>query len=250
MEIVLRLLRSLLFVVGLLVFGCSGCSSSIQDPPLFPSVVVPRAFESTVLLAGYESTDGVCGGVYVDQTHVLTAYHCAIAATQPAEVVALLEQLGLDAFPSPAGKHVRFATHADWVTAKFDEAKVKHRDGWFSAVDVKNDLALITTKERAASWSNVRAADLVVGEAVFTVGHPVGLDYSLARGYVAALRRHVPGMTALYTQVDMTTNPGNSGGGLFDDSGNLVGLMSTSADRFQGLSFFVSLDKIRALVGS
>lgn len=81
--------------------------------------------------------------------------------------------------------------------------------------------------------------DLAVGEHVFAVGTPVGLDHTLTQGIVSGLR-NFNGRNLV--QTDTPLSPGNSGGGLFDESGNLIGI-TTLARRgvgIQNLNFAVA----------
>ena len=63
--------------------------------------------------------------------------------------------------------------------------------------------------------------DLKVGESVYTLGTPSGLDLTLGNGILSALRED-EGMR--YVQTTAPISPGSSGGGLFDARGNLVGI--------------------------
>lgn len=70
--------------------------------------------------------------------------------------------------------------------------------------------------------SSVRPlAELQVGEPLYTLGAPSGLDLSLANGILSAVRT-IEG--AKYAQTTAPISPGSSGGGLFDSRGNLVGI--------------------------
>ena len=64
-------------------------------------------------------------------------------------------------------------------------------------------------------------ADLRVGETVYTLGAPNGLELSLANGILSAVR-DIDGTK--YIQTTAPISPGSSGGGLFDSRGNLVGI--------------------------
>ncbi len=80
--------------------------------------------------------------------------------------------------------------------------------------------------------------DLAVGEHVFAVGAPVGLEHTLTQGVISGLR-NLGGRNLV--QTDAPLSPGNSGGGLFDESGNLIGI-TTLASRagIQNLNFAVA----------
>lgn len=80
--------------------------------------------------------------------------------------------------------------------------------------------------------------DLAVGERVFAIGAPVGLEHTLTQGLISGLR-NLDGRNLV--QTDAPLSPGNSGGGLFDESGNLIGI-TTLASRagIQNLNFAVA----------
>ena len=72
------------------------------------------------------------------------------------------------------------------------------------------------------------SSDLKVGQKVYAIGNPFGLDYTLTTGIVSALDRSI-GETSGQTirgviQTDAAINPGNSGGPLLDSAGRLIGI--------------------------
>ena len=89
--------------------------------------------------------------------------------------------------------------------------------------DPKGDRCVLEAPK--ASWSpiaGVRAyADLKVGEPLYALGTPSGLDLTLTDGILSA-RRENEGVR--YVQTTTPISPGSSGGGLFDAHGNLVGI--------------------------
>ncbi|MEY4760872.1 MAG: hypothetical protein RLZZ200_728, partial [Pseudomonadota bacterium] len=73
------------------------------------------------------------------------------------------------------------------------------------------------------------SADLKVGQKVFAIGNPFGLDWTLTAGIVSALDRSLPDEAAGQNiehliQTDAAINPGNSGGPLLDSAGRLIGI--------------------------
>ena len=76
-----------------------------------------------------------------------------------------------------------------------------------------------------------------VGETVYAIGHPLGLDYSLSSGVVSGIERSIDGRR--YVQLDAAINPGNSGGPICDDRAELVGLITCSRADSQGLNFAI-----------
>jgi S1-C subfamily serine protease len=101
----------------------------------------------------------------------------------------------------------------------------------------------------------VRSADLPrVGDAVFAVGNPLGYEASYTAGVVSAVRTtgaREDGVRVL--QVQASVNPGNSGGGLYDQEGRLIGLNTWTAARSEaeGMGFAISTaDAVRLLAGA
>src|SRR5881628_1290666 len=96
------------------------------------------------------------------------------------------------------------------------------------------------------------SADLKVGQKVFAIGNPFGLDWSLTTGIVSALDRALPdedGKGALehMIQTDAAINPGNSGGPLLDSGGRLIGINSaifSPSGAYAGIGFAVPVDTV------
>ena len=80
------------------------------------------------------------------------------------------------------------------------------------------------------------AKQLSVGEEVYAVGAPAGLELSLSRGIVSQLRRAFGKLSAPLVQTDAALSPGSSGGGLFNRAGELVGI-TTFKWRGENLNF-------------
>ena len=77
------------------------------------------------------------------------------------------------------------------------------------------------------------SADLKVGQKVYAIGNPFGLDWTLTTGIVSALDRSQPtedGRSVIehLVQTDAAINPGNSGGPLLDSAGRLIGINAPS----------------------
>ena len=89
--------------------------------------------------------------------------------------------------------------------------------------DSERDLCLLDVSNLWGVPAQIREAkSLSIGESVYAIGAPSGLDYSLSAGVVSQLRTDASNAPVI--QTDAAISPGSSGGGLFDASGNLVGI--------------------------
>jgi S1-C subfamily serine protease len=99
------------------------------------------------------------------------------------------------------------------------------------------------------------SADLKVGQRVFAIGNPFGLDWTLTTGIVSALDRSLPtesGVTIEHLiQTDAAINPGNSGGPLLDSAGRLIGINTaiySPSGASAGIGFAVPVDTVNRVV--
>lgn len=80
---------------------------------------------------------------------------------------------------------------------------------------------------------------LTVGEPVYSVGSPQGLENSLGQGIVSG-KREVGGQKIIQTTAHVSH--GSSGGGLFDSSGNLIGITTFKISDSEGLNFAIPIE--------
>jgi S1-C subfamily serine protease len=99
------------------------------------------------------------------------------------------------------------------------------------------------------------SADLLVGQKVFAIGNPFGLDQTLTTGIISALGREIRAVTgrtiAGMIQTDAAINPGNSGGPLLDSSGRLIGANTaiySPSGVSAGIGFAVPMDTVNRVV--
>jgi serine protease Do len=86
--------------------------------------------------------------------------------------------------------------------------------------------------------------DLQVGQSVFAIGNPFGLDQSLTTGVISALGREIESVTRRpiqgVIQTDAAINPGNSGGPLLNIKGEVIGvntMIATRSGAYEGIGF-------------
>ena len=96
---------------------------------------------------------------------------------------------------------------------------------------------------------------LQVGQKVFAIGNPFGLDETLTTGIVSALGRTIEAVTGRkiqdVIQTDAAINPGNSGGPLLDSAGRLIGVntqIASPSGASAGIGFAVPVDTVSAVV--
>ncbi|MEQ1837381.1 MAG: trypsin-like peptidase domain-containing protein [Candidatus Nitrotoga sp.] len=107
------------------------------------------------------------------------------------------------------------------------------------ASDHDKDICLLDTKDPSGKAAQLgRAASLKVGEPVYAVGAPQGLELSFSDGIVSQLRGSKPPLI----QTTAAISPGSSGGGLFDSEARLVGLTTLYIDGGQNLNFAMPVE--------
>lgn len=217
------------------------CEAPIVEAP--PAAEGPRP--ATLVDAVAATRDAVVNvatgrtlgaGVIVDpQGIVVTNYHVI------ADALAVPSGLRADASKSPT------------VTARFENGR--ELPATVLVADREEDLAILRLRapdpsERFAAVSLGRSSELAVGQEVFAVGNPLGLNHSVSRGIVAALdrtevlrERKLP-----LVQLDASINVGNSGGPLFALDGSLVGIVTMKRRDAQGIAFAVPVDHVRGFL--
>jgi serine protease Do len=113
--------------------------------------------------------------------------------------------------------------------------------------DARTDVAVL--KVKGSDFPALRTGDanrLKVGEPVLAIGSPFGFDYSASAGIVSAKSRTMSRENAVpFIQTDVALNPGNSGGPLFNQQGEVVGINSrifSGTGGYMGLSFSIPID--------
>ncbi len=113
--------------------------------------------------------------------------------------------------------------------------------------DERTDVAVL--KVNGANFPELKIGNvnqLKVGEPVLAIGSPFGFDYSASAGIVSAKSRNMSGETSVpFIQTDAALNPGNSGGPLFNQHGEVVGVNSrifSGTGGYMGLSFSIPID--------
>jgi S1-C subfamily serine protease len=125
--------------------------------------------------------------------------------------------------------------------------------------DPSSDLAVVQADVKSSLLQPVELGDsstLVVGEQVFALGNPFGLDWTLTSGIVSAVGRTIQSGTSNYSipeviQTDAAINPGNSGGPLLDRNGHVIGINAqivSQSDSSSGVGFAIPANIVKRVV--
>lgn len=120
------------------------------------------------------------------------------------------------------------------------------------------DIAVLKISAPSAGLKPIpvgESAGLLVGQKVFAIGNPFGLDQTITAGIVSALGREIRSANGMIIhdviQTDAAINPGNSGGPLLDSAGRLIGVNTAiySPDGVNaGIGFAVPVDEVNRVV--
>ena len=139
------------------------------------------------------------------------------------------------------------------VLAKAKRVSLQREKEAFDATldmwDVKRDVCQLKSPSlRAAAVPLGDSSKIAVGQNVFAIGNPKGLELTMSAGLVSSLRRNGENQLVLI-QTSAAISGGSSGGGLFDDQGRLIGLTtigSVTGDA-QNLNFAIPVQWVAEL---
>jgi len=115
------------------------------------------------------------------------------------------------------------------------------------AINKFHDLALLHIEDKTApkfKFIALGSADaLTVGDSVFAIGSPLGLERTVTQGIISTKTRELEG--ELYLQTSTQINPGNSGGPLFNMAGEVVGVTNMKITFGEGLGFAIPVELVK-----
>jgi S1-C subfamily serine protease len=131
-------------------------------------------------------------------------------------------------------------------------------DGEIVGTDPENDIAVVKINAPPEELFPVplgTSDNLHVGQRVYTLGNPFGLENTLTTGIISNLNRTLPNRLGRdmksIIQTDAAMNPGNSGGPLLDTGGRMIGMnvaIATKSGQSAGLGFAIPANRIRQSV--
>ncbi len=144
-----------------------------------------------------------------------------------------------------SGAKVTLADHSTW-------------DARLVGVAPDQDLAVLSINAPRSQLQPLpigRSTGLQVGQNVFAIGNPFGLDQTLTTGIISALGREINSVSGRtipgVIQTDAAINPGNSGGPLLDSAGRLIGVNTaiySPSGSSAGIGFAVPVDTVNRVV--
>jgi len=164
------------------------------------------------------------GFIWDDQGHIVTNYHVIEKADRA---------------------QVTLADQSTW-------------DAELIGIEPNKDLAILKIDAPADKLKPIplgSSHDLRVGQSVFAIGNPFGLDQTLTTGVISALGREIESIGGRpirdVIQTDAAINPGNSGGPLIDSNGRLIGvntMIYSPSGASAGIGFSIPVDEVNWVV--
>lgn len=118
------------------------------------------------------------------------------------------------------------------------------------AINKFHDLALLHIEDKNApkfKYVTLGNSDLLaVGDSVFAIGSPLGLERTVTEGIISTKTRELEG--ELYLQTTAQINPGNSGGPLFNLAGEVVGVTNMKIITGEGLGFAIPVELVKSFL--
>lgn len=135
------------------------------------------------------------------------------------------------------------------VIKEIGDLSVKYKNGEHAATrkhsDLDRDVCSLTVQGLKATAARLGATQtLKVGQRVYVIGAPRGLELTLSEGIISSLREVEGGR---YIQITAPISAGSSGGGLFDEEGRLIGLPTFYLSEGQQLNFAVPVEWVKTL---
>ena len=228
-------------------------SASLNDPRAAPRTVTAR------------------GELFSDERSTINLFRQASPSVVNITAIGVerdLFTLNLYQIPQGTGSGFVWDTNGDIITnfhviQNADSAQVTLADqsNWKArvvGVAPDKDLAVLRIDAPANRLRPIpigTSKDLQVGQSVYAIGNPFGLDQTLTTGVISALNREIESVTRRpiqgVIQSDAAINPGNSGGPLLDSAGRLIGVNTaiySPSGASAGIGFAIPVDTVNRIV--
>lgn len=239
------MLKFLSLVFLALLVSCS----NPKPQPTLPQLTIAQQIENSSVAFVFRIKDRAlpfCSGIWLSDSAILTANHCVQYYSEPEDWDE--EKSGRW---NAVGSEVAYVVKSD-VDPDM-ECKVA-RYGKVVANNYEQDLALVKAYVKNIPFhgvSKISKSKLIVGNPVHVMGSPVGFWFTYSSGYIGFEKRIMDtprGVASKVLQISAPIYPGNSGGGVFDSNGDIIGVSSFVNTRAMFLTFFVHRDSILEFV--
>lgn len=234
------------WLVMLLVFALGCATINIEYQPKRLNQTEQLQQQTIALYKVDDEGDAMayCAGVWIDRTHILTAGHCVAAATMgdvpiPRYIPETIR---------PIGTIVTYAVFDDFKTQPWAQiAAGNTKRAKVIDYDMSIDLALLETTELGShprAW--VSRDSIHTGDKVSTIGHTSSYAWSYMPGSIGMVRNWTGPLLRKneLLQVTMPIWFGNSGGGIFNDRGELIGIVSFMIPKGPNIGFCIHRDVV------
>jgi len=218
--------------LAILLMACASPFTRNAPPPL-PSKIdaAPMLKDKTVALVHVDDPKNIrayCTGVWVSESSILTAHHCMNDA--------------------PTGTKIHYVVESDVFEVRNDipqqyqpKKKIVPREALVSALDPPHDLALLRSVMPVRHGvAKLARQKILPGQFAQQVGQSLGMWWSYSSGDIGAVRWQDAGDgPMLWVQTTVPTSPGNSGGGIFNAKGELIGICHGTFLRGQLINVFI-----------
>ena len=230
-------MRKIIILLALII----GCRGVPIETVKVEKELIPTLIDGTVALIGEDEVIPYCTGVWIGYEYILTAHHCVAKSLSD-----LLEEQILGEEPDFSTlqlKDIKYVVKSD-IEKDFEKSSV-YRKGLVVGLDPENDLALIKADGQVPLHAIIPLSNKVkVGDKLHIIGHVQGLAWTYMEG-VASAERIREGASLL--QVSAPIYFGVSGGGAFNQYGELVGITSFIY-KAPNIGFFVDLKTIKSFL--
>ncbi len=186
---------------------------AVQSPARITTTEATKLYSPSVVLV--KTAAGLGSGFFINKKgYLITNFH-VIAGEKHISVTQFLQE----------GKILR---------------RIVHKEVEIVATAPFHDLVILQLKEFDTKITPVIFSPeekLSIGETVFAIGNPLGLERTVTEGVLSQTHRNFGGI--LYLQIDAPVNPGNSGGPLFNARGQVVGIINMGVPSMEGLNFAI-----------
>ena len=263
--------KSLLLVSLFCAFALTSCGGSEENnKPVYPSdsgnIVAPSEGNEGELLPpniiepSYNENISTDSSAKTDIELTVEKVYDSVVSIESYSNTALSRGSGV-LFAMDENLGMSFVVTCYHVIDGGDRFYVKTTDGKdYKALVVgaylDKDLAVLSIEATNLSYATFysNSDDLKLGSSVVCIGNPLGtLPGSVSSGIVSYINREIPvddSTTMNLIQTDVAINSGNSGGGLFNTSGNLIGIVNAkyASDGIEGLGFAIPINDVRKTV--